>query len=187
VEIQLKIPGTHHFNNALMAAAIGLYFDIPIESIKETLENFEPVSQRMQVYTVDGVLIINDAYNANPDSSRSAIEYLSQLSFIKGRKIIAFGDMLELGDFGEQEHYSLGEFISNQSIDMVFLFGPLAKMIEKGIAENNSFSGKTYWYETHQKITEHLKKIIAPNDALLIKGSRGMKMENILTNLFNQN
>lgn len=186
-EIQLKVPGVHHFHNALIAAAVGLQFDISISEIKETLENFEPVNQRMQVYKVNGVWIINDAYNANPDSSRSAIEYLAELSSIKGRKIIAFGDMLELGDFGEQEHYSLGKFISNKSIDMIFLFGPLAKSIKKGIAENNSFAGETYWYGTHQEITEHLRKILAPNDALLIKGSRGMKMENILNNLFNQN
>jgi UDP-N-acetylmuramoyl-tripeptide--D-alanyl-D-alanine ligase len=141
----------------------------------------------MQIYKVNDLLIINDSYNANPDSSRSAIDYLAKLSSIKGRKILAFGDMLELGDFGGQEHYSLGEFISNKTIDVVFLFGPLSIMIKKGLTENNSFAGKTYWYETQQEIIEHLRKILTPNDALLVKGSRGMKMENILNNLFNQN
>lgn len=186
-EIQLKITGEHHFNNALLAAAIGLHFKISIEKIKETLEDFEPVDQRMQIYKVNDLLIIDDSYNANPDSSRSAIDYLAKLSSIKGRKILAFGDMLELGDFGEQEHYSLGEFISNKTIDVVFLFGPLSIMIKKGLAENNSFAGETYWYETQQEIIEHLRKILTSNDALLVKGSRGMKMENILNNLFNQN
>jgi UDP-N-acetylmuramoyl-tripeptide--D-alanyl-D-alanine ligase len=187
IEIELKIPGILHFNNALMATAIGLHFDIAINEIKEALENFQSANQRMQVYSVNGVLIINDAYNANPDSTRAAIDYLSGLSSVKGRKIIAIGDMLELGNFGEREHLLIGKFISEKSIDLIFLFGPLSVKIKEGLFESDSFKGEAYWYETQEEIVDHLKKILAPNDALLVKGSRGMKMENILNNLFSKN
>ena len=186
-EIQLKIPGIFHFMNTLMATAIGLHFDVAINEIKETLENFQAVSQRMEVYSVNGVLIINDAYNANPDSTRAAIDYLDSLSSVKGKKIIAIGDMLELGNFGEREHLLIGKFISEKSIDLIFLFGPLSVKIKDGLLENDSFEGEAYWYETQEEIVDHLAKILAPNDALLVKGSRGIKMENILNNLFSKN
>lgn len=187
IEIQLKIPGGHNFYNALMAAAVGLHFDISINEIKETLGNFQAISQRMQVYRVNEVLIINDAYNANPESARAVIDYLADLSSVKGRKIIAIGDMLELGDLGEKEHFLIGKFICDRSIDLVFLFGPLSIKIKEGLLENNSFKGEAYWYATHKEIVNHLEKILAPDDALLVKGSRGMKMENILNNLFSKN
>ncbi|NIW80641.1 MAG: hypothetical protein GWN16_14805, partial [Calditrichae bacterium] len=186
-EIQLRIPGTHHFNNALMATAIGLHFDLPINEIKETLENSQPASQRMQVYEENGVLIINDAYNANPDSTCAAIDYLVNLHAAKGRKLIALGDMLEMGDFGEQEHFTVGRYINGKPIDFVFLFGPLSAMIKEGILQTNSFKGNVYWYESHEEIAVHLEKILAPNDVLLVKGSRGMKMERVLNRLFGKN
>jgi UDP-N-acetylmuramoyl-tripeptide--D-alanyl-D-alanine ligase len=184
VEIQLRIPGAHHFHNALMAAAIALHFDISIEAIKKTLEEFQPESQRMQISKENGILVINDTYNANPDSTRAAIEYLTNLQITKGRKIIVLGDMLEMGDFGEQEHVAIGKFINGRPIDYVFLFGQLSRMIKTGILETNSFKGEAHWYETHEEIAAQLKKILAPNDALLVKGSRGMKMENVLNNIF---
>lgn len=186
-EISLRIPGLHLFQNALMAAAVGLFFGISAEDIKSRLEDFQPAKQRMQIYEKDGVLIINDAYNANPDSTVAAIDYLANLPAVKGRKIIAIGDMLEMGDFGEEEHRMIGKFINGKPIDFVFLYGPLSAMIKKGIIETNSFKGEMHWCETHEEIANHLAKILAPDDVLLIKGSRGMRMENVLKNLFKRN
>lgn len=182
-EIQLKIPGGHHFSNALLSAAVGLHFEIPFEEVKRTLENFQPVSQRMQIYEKNGVLIINDAYNANPDSMSAAINYLASVTS-RGKRIIVLGDMLEMGDFGEQEHFAIGKYINGKPIDYVFLFGPLSAMIQKGILASNSFNGEVFRCETHEEITEHLKAILAPNDVLLVKGSRGMQMEKTLNGLF---
>lgn len=186
-EIQLKIPGIHHFQNALMASAIAMHLDITIDHIVTTLQNFEPVNQRMQVYEENNVLIVNDAYNANPDSTRAAIDYLANLRNKRGKKILALGDMLEMGHFGEQEHLTVGKYVNGKPIDFVFLFGPLSTRIKEGILQTNSFKGEIYWYETHEEIADHLKKILAPNDVLLVKGSRGMKMENVLNNLFGKN
>ena len=187
IEIQLQIPGVHHFHNALMAASIALHFDIPTEAIKKTLEEFRPESQRMQISEEKGILIINDTYNANPDSTRAAIEYLANLEIADARKIIVLGDMLEMGDFGEEEHIAVGKFINGKSIDFVFLFGPLSRLVKTGILETNSFKGEAHWYETHEEIANHLKRILAPNDALLVKGSRGMRMEKVLNNIFGKN
>lgn len=186
-EIQLKIPGAHHFRIALMATAIGLHLDIPIGAIKQILEKFQTENQRMQLSEENGILVINDTYNANPDSTRAAIEYLADLQISKGKKIIVLGDMLEMGDFGEEEHIGVGKFINGKSIDFVFLFGPLSRQIKTGIIETNSFKGEVHWYATHEEVAAHLKKILAPNDAMLVKGSRGMKMENVLKNIFGKN
>jgi UDP-N-acetylmuramoyl-tripeptide--D-alanyl-D-alanine ligase len=187
VEIQLQIPGAHHFHNALMATAIALHFNVPAKAIKKTLEEFQSENQRMQISEENGILVINDTYNANPDSTRAAIEHLANLQIPEGKKIIVLGDMLEMGDFGEEEHIAVGKFINGKSIDFVFLFGPLSRMVKTGILEANSFKGKAYWYETHEEIVSHLKKILMPHDVLLVKGSRGMRMENVLNTIFGKN
>lgn len=187
VEIQLQIPGKHHFHNALIAGAIALHLDVPAKAIKKTLGEFQSENQRMQVSEENGILVINDTYNANPDSTRAAIEYLANLQIAEGRKIIVLGDMLEMGDFGEEEHIAIGKFINGKSIDFVFLFGPLSRMVRTGILVTNSFKGEAHWYETHEEIATHLRKILVPNDVLLVKGSRGMRMENVLDKIFGNN
>lgn len=181
--IQLKIPGSHQFGNALLAAAVGLESGVASRGIKEVLENFTAVKQRMEIFERRGILIVNDAYNANPDSTRAAIDYLVSLPGRKGKKILALGDMLELGDFAEKEHEAIGRYIAGKPVDFVFLYGPLSPFVEKGLKKNDSGAIRFFRYETHEEIARHLDKILAPGDVLLLKGSRGMIMETILQKL----
>lgn len=182
-QVQLKIPGKHHFYNALLAAAVGIYYGISTEKIKSSLEDFLPESQRMEISESDGLIIINDAYNANPDSTKAAIDYLLTLPVNDNKKILVLGDMLEMGEFGEQEHRDIGKYIDGNKIDFVFLYGPLSKYVQQGINESNSNTVASFWYDSHERIAKHLNEMINPGDILLIKGSRGMKMEKVLEDL----
>ena len=183
VDIQLHIPGEHNFINALLAAAIGLYYRVSEASIKNALEQFAPASQRMEMLEKEGVLWINDAYNANPNSMCAAVDHLSRLSRATGKRILVLGDMLELGDFAESEHFDLGTYIAAKPIDMVFLYGPESKAVRNGIQSIENTKVQAFWYDSHKKIAEHLRQALKKNDAVLLKGSRGMKMETVLEQL----
>lgn len=131
----------------------------------------------MQVLEKDGVRIVNDAYNANPDSMRAAVDYLLELE--ARPRIAVLGDMLELGEFSEKEHRELGRYIASRAIDMVLLYGPLAGFIERGIRESGG-TMPVFHCRTHAEIAAHLRRIIARDTVVLLKGSRGMAMEKVL-------
>ena len=175
--VQLQVPGRHNLMNGLLAAAVGMYFQVDDEAIRDALENFQPVKQRMQVEEKDGVRFINDAYNANPDSMRAAIDYL--LGLEARPRIVVLGDMLELGEFSENEHRELGVYIAERAIDMVLLYGPQARFIESGIRESGG-AMPVFYCQTHAEIAAHLRRIIARDTVVLLKGSRGMTMEKVL-------
>ncbi|NIV72106.1 MAG: hypothetical protein GWN44_05170 [Calditrichae bacterium] len=178
--VHLNIPGQHNFYNALLAAAVGLHFEIGEQKIKQALEEFRPTSQRMEVIEKDGILFINDTYNANPDSMRAAVNYVSRPNISKGKRILVLGDMLELGDFSEKEHYNLGEYIATKPIDYVFLYGPDGKNLLDAIQKKAPVEVRAYWYNTHNEIKIHLSKVLHAGDVVLVKGSRGMAMEKVL-------
>ncbi|RMH84620.1 MAG: UDP-N-acetylmuramoyl-tripeptide--D-alanyl-D-alanine ligase [Calditrichaeota bacterium] len=178
--IQLNLPGKHQFSNALLAAAVGLHFGVEEEAIREALEKFVPAGQRMEIQQRKGVVLINDAYNANPDSMRAAVDYLVGLDDSFGKRILALGDMLELGDFAEQEHRELGRYIAEKPVNGVVLYGPLAKFIQQGIEESGNEDIKVFWYEDHKSVARRVKKLARKGDVVLFKGSRGMRMEHAL-------
>ena len=184
ISIQLNIPGRHNFMNALIAAAVGLHYGVSETAIREVLESFQPASQRMEVFDKNGILLINDAYNANPNSMAAAVDYLAGLQRNGGKRILVLGDMLELGEFAEAEHRQLGRYITEKAIDVVFLYGPESRYVQKAIKEDGSDRVDVFWYKSHEKIAAHLGKILAETDVVLFKGSRGMRMEKVLDLLF---
>lgn len=184
VSIQLKVPGTHQVGNALLAAAVGLHFGTGEADIREALENFSPAEKRMEIFEKDGAVFINDAYNANPDSMRAAVNYLMVIKQGRGKRILVLGDMLELGEFAKMEHHSLGEYIAERPVDFVFLYGPESRIMQATIEESGKRKERAFWYDSHEKIALHLKKILAPHDTVLVKGSRGMAMEKVFDHLW---
>ena len=184
VSIQLKVPGTHQVGNALLAAAVGLHFGVGEEDIRAALEKFSPAEKRMEIFEKDGAVFINDAYNANPDSMRAAVNYLMVIKQGRGKRILVLGDMLELGDFAKMEHHSLGEYIAGKPVDFVFLYGPESRIMQKAIEEGGKKKERAFWYDSHKEIARHLKKILAPHDTVLVKGSRGMTMEKVFDGLW---
>ncbi len=173
--VHLSIPGLHNAINALAAAAVGFHFGIGRTDIKRALDSFRPYEKRMQVIRAGGVTILNDTYNSNPESAIGAIRWLSMLQ-TRGRKIAVLADMLELGSSAEREHRRIGKEISRGKIDYLFTFGKMSRETAAAAdrkVETESFSDK-------KKLAHRLASRIAAGDVVLVKGSRGMKMEEIV-------
>jgi len=178
VDIHLNIPGRHQFLNALLSTAVGVFFNVPLADIKHALENLLPAKQRMEILEKNGLIIVNDAYNANPDSMRAAIDYVSQLSF-NGKKILILGDMLELGKYSREEHQELGRYLAHHPVDYVLLYGPQSVYIKLGL-ETEAANVESRWFDSHRELAEFLNELVAEGDVILIKGSRGMVLEKVL-------
>lgn len=164
--IKLPLPGEHIIYNALAAIAAAKIMKLKRSSIKKGLENVILSSKRMEIINrEDGVKIINDTYNANPQSMAAALKVLACLS---GRKIAVLGDMFELGKRAKPAHKRIGKLTKELGIDIVVSVGKLSKEM------------KANFHFLNNKLTvKKLKKIIRSGDRVLVKGSRGMKMEEI--------
>ena len=178
-QVQLRVPGKHQFYNALMAIAVGEALGIDTEEMREALENFRAPHQRMELITHNGVLFINDAYNANPDSTRAAIDFLTQVR-PQARKFLVFGDMLELGALEEELHREIGHYIAGTAVNEVLLYGNATRATEEGIRQKNA-TMVVHHFDEHRAIARHLQEVLRPGDVVLIKGSRGMQMEKVLS------
>jgi UDP-N-acetylmuramoyl-tripeptide--D-alanyl-D-alanine ligase len=174
--LKLRMSGRHNITNALAAAAVGLNFGISLAQVKAALENFEinPALKRMAVYEQQGVIIINDTYNANPESMRCGLQTLKSMKH-SGKKIAVLGDMLELGALSESEHALLGEFISQLELDVLFVYGEAMKA-----TLNAARVPAKQHFESKAQLAESLKGLLQPGDAVLFKGSRAMKMEEVI-------
>jgi UDP-N-acetylmuramoyl-tripeptide--D-alanyl-D-alanine ligase len=180
LDIRLAIPGTHNASNALAAIAVGEHFGIAPEKIRFVLENAQAVAQRMQILRRGELTIINDAYNANPESMRAAVEFLAAMPVREhGRRVAILGDMLELGEAAPAAHQEIGELISTLPIQAVFAFGPQMKHLVGAI-------GEILWaehFDDKSKLCKEVKRSLRPGDVILVKGSRGMTMEEVIEKL----
>ncbi len=174
--VKLRMSGRHNITNALAAAAVGLNFGISLAQVKAALENFEinPALKRMAVYEQQGIIIINDTYNANPESMRCSLQTLKSMQH-GGKKIAVLGDMLELGALSESEHALLGEFISQLELDVLFVHGEAMK----ATLDAAKVRMKQH-FESKVQLADRLKELLQPGDAVLFKGSRSMKMEEVI-------
>lgn len=178
-EFSLPILGKHNILNALAGMLVADYFDISYEQMNEGFENLKLTNMRMELVEGKGGLkIINDAYNASPTSMRAAINVLQSLPGFKS-KVLVLGDMLELGPDEAIFHYSIGEAIDAAAIDYVFTFGKLGEHIAEGaktvLAENRvrSFLDKS-------ELIKELEKVVDADTAVLVKASRGMRLEEVV-------
>ena len=182
LQIQLKIPGEVTALNALAAISVGLHYKIPDFIIKETLENFTAVKQRFVTSNIGTCKIIDDTYNANPDSTIAALNTLSLMK-VQGRRIFVFGDMLELGKSAEEAHAKVGKSAAELRIDIFYAFGPLSMV---SIKEAKYKGMKNAYHFTNKiKLIKALKNEINSTDTLLVKGSRGTHMEEIIKGIKN--
>jgi len=183
-EIQLKVPGNHQLMNALLAAAISLHLGIPQDHVKKGLETKIESSQRMEIFENNGIVFINDAYNSNPQSLEAAIDYLTEFRANSGaRKFLIVGDMLELGDQSQDLHGQIGKYLLTHPVDFVYGYGPNCQILIENAGKNGSPVREAIWYDAHQEIAKKLRKQLKKGDVVLIKGSRGMTMEKVLTYL----
>jgi UDP-N-acetylmuramoyl-tripeptide--D-alanyl-D-alanine ligase len=174
VPVELAMPGRHNAVNALAAAAVGIAFRVPSGEIRSALEASRPVEKRMEVIKAGGVTIFNDTYNANPDSMRAALQTLAR-SAVSGKRIAVLADMRELGAEQVQEHASIGEEITRLGIEYLLTYGDLARHIS-----NTARAQFAAHYERKNMLAEYLAELVAPGDAVLVKGSRSLQMEDIV-------
>ena len=165
--------------NALAVFSIASYLKMDAHVIKNKIESFQLPAGRGNILQFQDIMVINDSYNANLESARTGINNLTSLS--KGsRKIAVIGDMLELGDLEEDHHKTLGKYLSDKKVDAVFAFGNLTRHTIK--AMNGAAMFHQYYDEKANLLTD-LKAFISKGDIIYVKGSRGMKMEEIITGL----
>ncbi len=168
--IESKLIGKYNFENILSAVAIGEYFEVDHLLIKEAIENYEPKNFRSQFIQKGSNLIILDAYNANPTSMVAALDNFNLMQ--STNKIVMLGDMLELGIYAKAEHEKIIDFIIDSNYNQVFLVGSLF-MKANGRKEFLSF-------KTSAELKTHLESNPIKKGLILVKGSRGTQMENVL-------
>ncbi len=167
--------------NALAVFSIASYLKMDAHVIKNKIESFQLPAGRGNILQFQDIMVINDSYNANLESARTGINNLTSLS--KGsRKIAVIGDMLELGDLEEDHHKTLGKYLSEKKVDAVFAFGNLTRHTIKAM---NGASMFHQYYDEKASLLTDLKAFISKGDIIYVKGSRGMKMEEIITGLQN--
>jgi UDP-N-acetylmuramoyl-tripeptide--D-alanyl-D-alanine ligase len=171
--IESKITGAYNFENILSAIAAGVHYNIPEDQIRIAIESYIPDNQRSQEILLDGNRIILDAYNANPSSMTAALQNFSN-SFT-GKKAVFLGDMFELGAASADEHNAIARLVENFRYDLVLMVGPEFK---KSTAVTNAF-----YFDNSSSAVDWLKKNKPNNYSILIKGSRGSKMELLLEGL----
>jgi UDP-N-acetylmuramoyl-tripeptide--D-alanyl-D-alanine ligase len=179
VNVRLRTVGRHNIYNALAAAAAAVAVGMPLESIKRGLDEFAPVAMRSELKVVKGRTVLADHYNANPGSVKAALETLVTLR-PGARSVAVLGDMLELGPSAGEDHRAIGRIAAHLGVDVLIAVGPLAKLMLEGAHEAGMPRERLFAAGSHAEAAVRLAKESKNGDAVLIKGSRGMKMEKIL-------
>lgn len=177
-EFVLRLPmiGRHNVYNTLAAVAAAWELGLRAEAIQEGLSQFQPTAMRQQIERVGDYTVINDAYNASPLSMAGAISTLQQVA--TGRAVAVLGDMLELGEVAVEAHRRIGQATADYGVNAVITVGPLAKHI--AIAAREAGVAETVACQDHEEAGAVLRRLLQPGDTVLLKGSRGMRMEKIL-------
>jgi len=174
--VKINCIGIHNVFNALCAASAAHVLGMEYRDIVEGLESSKFPIMRLEIlHSIRGFKIINDSYNANPNSMKNAIDELLELKGTS-RAIAVLGDMLELGEDSVREHREIGEYLSNKDVDYLFTYGDLGQVIYDFAKE--SVRGKHV--TNYQSIADEILRVADDGDLVLIKGSRGMKMEKII-------
>lgn len=174
----LPVLGTHNVLNSLAAIAVGREMGISYEEIAKGLQELKLTNMRMEVsFGANGEKIINDAYNASPTSVKAAIELVKGMTDA-AKRILVLGDMLELGPEEAEYHYKMGELITDE-IDYVLAYGNLSLNLAEG-AKNNIGDNRVFHFEDKQALIQKLKELTEPNALILVKASRGMRLEEVV-------
>jgi UDP-N-acetylmuramoyl-tripeptide--D-alanyl-D-alanine ligase len=178
--------GRHHLVSALSAIAVGDLLGMELDEIAGALQSFEPVPMRCQVIDVHGTAIIDDTYNASPSSMLAAFELLRDFD-AAGNRIVVCGDMAELGDHSPRLHYDLGtQAVTVCGADLLIACGQFAYEVVSGARAAGMSRSKSAPFRTPHDALPLLSSAIAPGDVVLVKGSRRLKMEQLVEALTEQ-
>lgn len=171
VNINTNLVGIYNFENVQAAITVGLYFDVPLDGIKKAIENYQSSNSRSQLIKTQHNTVILDTYNANPTSMEASLRNFANLD---GEvKVAIIGEMLELGSYSQMEHDKIAGIVQSLGFDKVIMVG-------KGF-ENSS--ANFIFFSNTELCTTYLAENLIRNSVVLVKGSRGVKLEKVLTYL----
>ncbi len=180
VPVTLAFPGEHNVINALLACAAGLCVNISLVDAAKALETYVPADRRMQLIDCSGITVINDCYNAAPDSMRAALKVLCAQS---GRKIAVLGDIKELGEHTKPAHTAIGQFAAELKIDALFTLGEFGKMIADGALSGGMSVDCVFSFDDITQLCDALANYLKQGDTVLVKASRAMQLERVTAHL----
>ncbi|MEO0060411.1 MAG: hypothetical protein RL343_29 [Actinomycetota bacterium] len=183
--IKLRILGEHHVMNALAALAVADLLQVPRDTAVAALEAM-PLAERwrMQVLNrTDGVTIINDAYNASPDSTKAALQTLAQLGKSGRRTIAILGEMAELGSESREQHDAIGRIVVRLNIDQLIVVGMGAKLIHMGAEQEGSWAGESKFFESIDEALAYVRGMLRAGDLVLVKSSKSANLRHLGDNL----
>lgn len=185
VPVRLRLIGAHHVSNALAAAAVAIECGMALGEVAAALDEARPASRwRMELHEcTDGVLVLNDAYNANPESMRAALEALDALARPRraggGRSFAVLGEMAELGPYSHDAHDALGRLAARLDVSRVIAVGEPARPVQHGAAAEGSWRGEASWVPDPAAAVELLRAELRPADVVLVKASRAASLERV--------
>lgn len=180
-EIKIPVPGRHNAANGSIAVAVAELLGVSDDEIQHGFERVSLTGSRLKKLKNDRVTVIDDTYNASPDSVKGALKVLDN-SEGKSKKVAVLGDMFELGDESQRQHFGVGVFARGLDIDVLIAIGEEAEKIYEGASGG---ALKTAYYEKKEDFYKDIDDFIKDGDIILVKGSRGMKMEQVVENILN--
>ena len=170
--------GKHNVKNALAAFCAGAAAGMENDDIIAGLADYKPEGMRQNIITENGITYVLDCYNAAPDSMKASLSVLSDVS-VSGRRFAVLGDMLELGKGAARYHKTVGEYVKSSKADVLLCYGENSAYYIEGACDKGFDRENTAHFDTHKELAEYLKANLKAGDAVLFKGSRGMKLEEV--------
>jgi UDP-N-acetylmuramoyl-tripeptide--D-alanyl-D-alanine ligase len=188
--VNLQILGEHHVYNALAALTTAEVLGIDRKSAIAALENMRLAEKwRMELGVApSGLTVINDAYNASPDSMKAALQTLAQLGRISGKKTVAvMGEMAELGEFSVQEHDAIGRIAVRLNLGQVVVVGKGAKLIHMGASQEGSWDGESQYFDEISNALAYLREMLTGDEIVLVKSSKSANLRFLGDDLLKEN
>lgn len=178
--VTIPTVGIHNVYNALAAMAVGYVTGVDSAAAASALANYVPAGMRQNLVQVGGVQVIEDCYNASPDSMRAALQTLGKLSV--HRRYAVLGAMLELGDYAKEAHTQVGKMAAENGIDGVLAYGADAAYIVEAAKQAGLENARLF--DTKEALAQSLAQQVQPGDGVLFKGSRGMHLEDVMHTVY---
>lgn len=180
----VPVPGKHNVLNSLLAIACGYLMNMTFEEMANGIKGIQVTSMRLDIIKSEGITIINDTYNASPDSVKAAIDVLKNIQ--SRRKVVILGTMKELGDEAYCSHMDCGRYAAKSGIDLLIAIGEFSEAFKKGFYSISSNKGNFKDFNNTDETIEYLKSYLKAEDSVLVKASRAMKFETIVDKLKNR-
>lgn len=178
--VRFSVLGEHHVMNALAAAAVGVELGASLDLIRETLESQTRAAKwRMEVLGSEDIVVINDAYNASPDSMKAALKTLAQVARPDGRTVAVLGAMSELGEYGMEAHAEIGTLAVRLRLDQVVVVGREARQIYLSTVNEGAWSGESVFVETMDEAKSLLLSMLRAGDTVLVKSSNSAGLRHL--------